>query len=65
MFKALRMDSNTKARKADTWESEMTLPYNCVQITVGGEAVYLLARTKDEMKEWIRKLNKAAQADIF
>jgi len=55
------VDPRTKAQKTDTSESEVVLPYNCFQIMVGGQVVYLTAQTRDEMKEWIAKINKAAQ----
>jgi len=56
------MDARTKAQKADTRESEISLPYNSFQIIANGAPVYLVAQTPDDMKEWIEKLNKGAQA---
>jgi len=60
--KTVRMDARTKAQKADTRESEISLPYNSFQIIANGAPVYLVAQTPDDMKEWIEKLNKGAQA---
>jgi len=65
LFRVLRIDANTRAHKADSRDSEITLPYNSFQILVGGSPVYLAAQSKDEMKAWINKLNFASQSEWF